>query len=131
LLFNLTRSKNLEKFFIEKLKNECGNVFVAKAEDIYTEIENSGLNSQYVDQSLLEPKLTFNLFILSSMSWNVNKVVTGKVPQNIQNYHLSIEKAYKIKNQGKILHYHLPFCSAEIEYKIGNKVLNINNTFNK
>ncbi len=62
------------------------------------------------------------LFILSSNSWPVNKVITGNFPVLLSNQHEDIENAYKQKNQGKVLKYHLPYCSAEIEFKIGSKV---------
>jgi len=125
LLFNLTRSKTIEKLFIDKLKNECGNVFVAKAEEIYTEIDNSAVNLQYIDQddeNIKVSKINFSLFILSSISWSVNKILTGKLTSLIDNYNQIIDNAYRKKNQGKIIKFHLPYCSAEIEYTIGNKV---------
>jgi cullin-4 len=123
LLYNLTSTTNGEKYLIEKLRSECGNVFVTKSEEMLSDIKTSA--DLTLNTEINFSQIKFNFYVLSTNSWPVNKIVTGHVSDDINCLHKEFLTQNKSKFGGKALKWHLPYCSGEIKYFINNKNITI------
>jgi hypothetical protein len=120
LLYNLTNSTKGEKYLMEKLRSQCGNVFVTKSEEMLSDIENS---MEMTLNCKLETPVNFNVnfYVLSTYAWPINKIVSGLVNDSIFNLQNDFKNFYKSKFAGKALNWHLPWCSGDLSYQINNK----------
>lgn len=127
LLYSLTSSTKGEKYLIEKLRSECGSVFVTKSEEMLMDIENShDLTLNFKNEI---NKIETNFYVLSTYSWPVTKVITGVITPEVTQMEKNFTLYYKNKNAGKALNWHLPYCSGELSYNIGgnkNVTLQVN-----
>ena len=122
-LYNLNVSEELQNYLIEQLKNECGNFFVSKSEEMISDVKlSNNLNKHFIEQSSLlkDSNINFNFSVYSNYSWPITKIITGNINDNINNVQNEFYNFYKGKNPGKTLNWHLPYCSSEIEF-IGNE----------
>ena len=124
-LYNLNVSEELQNYLIEQLKNECGNFFVSKSEEMISDVKLSKeLNDKFIQQSdlLKDNNIIFNFSIYSNYSWPINKIIVGNINDNITLIQNEFYNFYKKKNPGKTVKWHLPYCSSEIEFNgIENK----------
>ena len=124
-LYNLNVSEELQNYLIEQLKNECGNFFVSKSEEMISDVKLSKeLNDKFIQQSdlLKDNNIIFNFSIYSNYSWPINKIIVGNINDNITSIQNEFYNFYKKKNPGKTVKWHLPYCSSEIEFNgIENK----------
>lgn len=120
LLYNLTNSTKGEKYLMEKLRSQCGNVFVTKSEEMLSDIENS---MEMTLNCKLETPVNFNVnfYVLSTYAWPINKIVSGLVNDSIFNLQNEFKIFNKPKFAGKALNWHLPWCSGDLSYNINNK----------
>ena len=134
LLYKLTSSKKGEKYLIEKLRTECGSAFVNKSEEMLTDIEISNeltVNftsvNFYLNKIYINEKVKFNFHALSALSWPIQKIVNGNFSHipNIERLNDNFITFFKSKNAGRTLNWHLPYCSAELNFncsKFSNKL---------
>jgi hypothetical protein len=125
LLYNLTNSKFGEYHLIERLKNECGVVFVNKAEEM---INDMNISQELTVNTKINTKWDYNFYILSSNSWPVSTLIKGFVSQDIENLHQKFKELNANSFTNKNLNYHLPYCNAELIYKFKgqNIILEVN-----
>lgn len=128
LLYSLTNYKEGEAFLIEKLKNECGAVFVTKSEEMIQDIENSIESTLNFHAKNPTSSVEYNFYVLSSNSWPLNtKAYEGFISNRICELQKNYSDFYNSKNSRKVLKWHLPFCTAELCYKkIRNFILEVN-----
>ncbi len=126
LLYSLTNYKEGEIYLIEKLKSECGSVFVTKSEEMIQDIESS-IESTLNFHGNKSDKIECNYYVLSSNSWPLNsKIHEGFISNRICELHKNYNDYYNSKNTRKLLKWHLPYCTAELNYKIKNITVEVN-----
>jgi len=123
LLYNLTSSSNGEKYLIEKIRSECGNVFVTKSEEMLCDIKTS--TDLTLKREINFSQIKFNFYVLSTNSWPVSKIVTGNVSDDVNDLHKEFITQNKNKFAGKALKWHLPYSSGEMKYIVNNKSITI------
>jgi hypothetical protein len=114
LLYNLTNSKKGEHHLIERLKHECGVVFVTKAEEM---INDMNISQELTLGTKLSGKIGYNFYILSSNSWPVSKIIKGFISPEIEQLHNRFVELNSSSFTNKTLAWHLPYCTAEIIYR--------------
>ncbi len=123
LLYSLTNSKNGEHHLIERLKHECGVVFVNKAEDMINDINLSqDLTLNFKSNS----KINSNFYVLSSFSWPVQKIIPGFVSNQIESLHNTFKQSNANRFPGKVLTWHLPYCSADLYFSLKDVTFEVN-----
>lgn len=126
LLYSLTNYKEGETYLIEKLKSECGSVFVTKSEEMIQDIESS-IESTVNFHGNKFDHIECNFYVLSSNSWPLNsKIHEGIISNKICELHKNYNDYYNSKNARKVLKWHLPYCTAELKFKIKNIILEVN-----
>lgn len=125
LLYNLSNFKEGEAYLIEKLKCECGSVFVTKSEEMINDIESS-IESTFNFNKKNNQNIEYNFYVLSSASWPLStKIHEGYISNKITELQNNYSLFYKEKNSRKALRWHLPFCTAELFYKQKNLILEV------
>lgn len=126
LLYNLSSFKEGETYLIEKLKTECGSVFVTKAEEMIQDIEAS-IESTLNFHGEKFDNIECNFYVLSSNSWPLNsKIHEGFISNKICELQKNYNDYYNSKNSRKVLKWHLPFCTAELNFKLKNITFEVN-----
>lgn len=126
LLYSLTNYKEGETYLIEKLKSECGSVFVTKSDEMIQDIESSIESTLNFHENKSE-NIEYNFYVLSSNSWPLNsKIHEGFISNKICELQKNYNDYYNSKNTRKVLKWHLPYCTAEINYKTKNIILEVN-----
>lgn len=126
LLYSLTNYKEGEAYLIEKLKSECGSVFVTKSEEMIQDIESSIESTLNFHGNKYE-NIECNFYVLSSNSWPLNsKIHEGFISNKICELQKNYNDYYNSKNARKVLKWHLPYCTAELSYKSKNIALEVN-----
>jgi len=126
LLYTLSNYKEGEAYLIEKLKSECGSVFVTKAEEMILDVENS-IESTLNYHGNRVNHIECNFYVLSSNSWPLNsKIHEGFISNKICEMQKNYSDFYNEKNARKVLKWHLPYCTAELIYKQKNITLEVN-----
>ena len=123
LLYNLTSTTNGERYLIEKLRTECGNVFVTKSEEMLSDIKLS--TDLTLNSTMSFSNIQFNFYVLSTNSWPVSKIVQGHINDEISQIQKEFISVNKAKFAGKALKWHYPYCSGELSYKFNNKNVTI------
>jgi hypothetical protein len=126
LLYSLSNSIKGEKYLIERLRNECGSVFVTKSEEMLSDMDNSTQLTINFDSIETHRPFEINFYVLSSFSWPVTKIFQGNVDDNISLIHQKLTVFYRQKQQGKSLNWHLPWCSGDLMFIEKNILLQVN-----
>ena len=132
-LDNSNYDENYQNYLIEELKKECGTFFVSKSQEMLSDVALSKeMNLDYHNKKTKNKNnenITF--YVFSNYSWPIEKLFPGNVNKFIENNNREFEEYYKIKNAGKSLTWHLPYCSAEIEFEVNDKkyVIKCNGVF--
>ena len=126
LLYSLTNYKEGETYLIEKLKSECGSVFVTKSEEMIQDIESSIESTVNFHENKFD-HLECNFYVLSSNSWPLNsKIHEGFISNKICELQKNFNDYYNSKNARKVLKWHLPYCTAELNLKTKNIIFEVN-----
>ena len=122
-LDNSNYDEKYQNYLIEELKKECGTFFVSKSQEMLSDVNLSKeMNLDYhnkKNKNKNNDNITF--YVFSNYSWPIEKLLPGNINKFIENSNKDFEEYYKIKNAGKSLTWHLPYCSAEIEFEVNNK----------
>ena len=118
-LYNLNKSEDAQNYLIEQLKNECGTFFVAKSQEMISDIKSSFEMSQNFNEENKENGETkISYYVLSNYTWPVEKLITANISSLITNNQKKFYDYYHKKNSGKSLYWYLPFCSGELEMSL-------------
>jgi hypothetical protein len=122
LLYNLTNSRKGEHYLIERLKHECGVVFVNKAEEMINDINTS---LELTLSTRIQSSINQNFYVLSQNAWPVSKIIKGFVSDQVDSLHKNFIRQHENSFTNKILSWHLPYCSAEMTYKFKGQILSL------
>jgi hypothetical protein len=86
---------------------------------------NNETNENNLNKNLIINNDNVTFYVFSNYCWPIEKLLPGNIDNNIENIHKNFEDDYKIKNAGKSLIWHLPYCSAEIEFESNGKKFKI------
>jgi cullin-4 len=114
-----------ETTFLEKLKAECGSVFVSKFENMLKDMEVSKEVMQQYNQhltgygvaSMAVVPSTLHVHILTTGSWPSYPIITPSLPQVIENLQTDFTQFYQNKYNGRKLTW---------QYTLGSAVLRAN-----
>ena len=122
-LDNSNYDEKYQNYLIEELKKECGTFFVSKSQEMLSDVNLSKeMNLDYHNKkSKNKNNDNITFYVFSNYSWPIEKLLPGNINKFIENNNKDFEEYYKIKNAGKSLTWHLPYCSAEIEFEVNNK----------
>lgn len=115
VIFNESKSKNCERYLVTKLESECGTTFVTKAEEMFNDIEQSGLISQELC-GLGWNKLEYSVMLLNSAVWPLPQAVNAIMPREVMDYNVKAMELFlkNTKNKGKVANWHVPYSTATI-----------------
>ncbi|EGR33136.1 hypothetical protein IMG5_060860 [Ichthyophthirius multifiliis] len=120
LLQNQSYSNDLEKHVIERLKQECGEQYTIKAEEILKDVNNSkSLNKEFQDflqtkYTELNQKIGFQISVLSSASWPIKNTPLPQLPQPFSYFQNEFKIFYLLKHKGVFLNWQHETSNCEI-----------------
>ncbi|KAF0720946.1 cullin-4B [Aphis craccivora] len=133
LLFRKSASVDAEKSMLSKLKQECGEWYTSKLENMFKDMKISkGINvayKQYLthfkDTQLNVIDMTVN--ILTMGHWPTYTVTEVAMPNEIIEYQDHFNKFYLAKYRGRKLQWqpNLGHCVLRSQFKLGNKELQV------
>lgn len=115
LLHKKSLSNDAEKYVLIILKRECGDEFTTKIEGMLKDISTSEIVvEEYVRTQNIDHK-HFEIKILTQGNWPLQSRTQIKVPEAINSSFEAFASYYKMKYQGKTLHWSptLSFCEVE------------------
>ncbi|CDW72810.1 cullin-4b isoform 2 [Stylonychia lemnae] len=123
LIKRKSESWDEEKEFISKLKNECGNLFTQRVEQMFVDIQNSGnLTKEFLDMKKNKDlPLGMEFFVLSSNSWPISKAQNSFIlPKQISDITQNYLEYYKNLFKGRTLNWSIDYCSSLVKGNFEN-----------
>uniref|UniRef100_A0A914Q758 Cullin family profile domain-containing protein n=1 Tax=Panagrolaimus davidi TaxID=227884 RepID=A0A914Q758_9BILA len=124
LLFDKSISKDTEKFFISRLKDECGISFTQKAEAMLKDIEISNdLMTSFKNKNAGKNVIDLNVQVLTKSYWPISDIHSCILPISAETAFNKFKDFYFSKHSGRILTINPNFGFAELKatfYKENN-----------
>eukprot|EP00347_Sterkiella_histriomuscorum_P008775 403343805 len=118
LIKRKSESWDEEKDFIAKLKNECGNQFTGRVEQMFIDVQNSSqFSKEFLEKKKMKnPLVETEFFVLQSNSWPISvQQHQFNIPKSISESHENFLQFYKKKFNGRTLNWSIDYCSSIVK----------------
>lgn len=126
LLLDKSKSNDMEKLMISKLKSECGSVFILRLRNIQNDIDfSNSLNTSFMES--FQSPIDFKVWVLTENGWPKASILKPILPNNLNLIKESFNKFYsnQLNKRYLIWNTNMSYCELNCSFPNGNKSLTV------
>ena len=126
LLLDKSKSNDMEKLMISKLKSECGSVFILRLRNIQNDIDFSNtLNTTFMES--FQSQIDFKVWVLTENGWPKASILKPVLPSSLNLIKENFSKFYsnQLNKRYLIWNTNMSYCELNCCFPNGNKSLTV------